>query len=204
MRTYLLRQLGRPSGLIGRWVMAPLWNRRNAALNDAAFGALDVRPGDRVLEVGFGGGYLLRRLADAASDGCLAGIDASPAMVAYCTRRLRRLVEAGRLELHCAGAERLPFPDGHFTALCSVNSIFYWSSAPRAIGEFWRVLAEGGRLVLCFTLPQSLRGRALAGGVTAYDAAEVEAMVAAAGFRAVHITSGADRHRVFACLAATK
>ena len=59
---FLARQLACPTGVFGRWVLGPLWNRRNAVLNDAAFAALAPEPADRVLDVGFGGGYLLERL----------------------------------------------------------------------------------------------------------------------------------------------
>lgn len=58
----MARQLGHPSGLVGRLILGPLWNRRNAALNDVAFDHLALRPHDRVLEVGFGGGYLIGRI----------------------------------------------------------------------------------------------------------------------------------------------
>jgi hypothetical protein len=37
-------------------MLASLWNRRNTVLNDAAFDGLALRPHDRVLELGFGGG----------------------------------------------------------------------------------------------------------------------------------------------------
>ena len=78
---FLAGQLGRPSGVWGL-VLAPIWNKRNAALNDVAFQALALSPQDRVLEVGFGGGYLLGRMAQVVTAGFLAGVDVSPSMVA--------------------------------------------------------------------------------------------------------------------------
>jgi arsenite methyltransferase len=77
---FMARQLARPSGLFGRLCLAPLWNRRNSALNDIAFDQLVVRTDDRVIEIGFGGGYLLDRIAQVATDGFLAGVDASQTM----------------------------------------------------------------------------------------------------------------------------
>jgi tRNA G46 methylase TrmB len=77
---FMARQLARPSGLFGRLFLAPLWNRRNSALNDIAFDQLVVRTDDRVIEIGFGGGYLLDRIAQVATDGFLAGVDASQTM----------------------------------------------------------------------------------------------------------------------------
>jgi ubiquinone/menaquinone biosynthesis C-methylase UbiE len=201
---FLARQLGRPSGVWGL-VLAPIWNKRNAALNDVAFQALALSPQDRVLEVGFGGGYLLGRMAQVVTAGFLAGADASPSMVAFCAARYRALVSAGILELQCAPAEALPYPAGHFGKACSVNSLFYWQNASQALAELWRVLAEGGLLVLCFTAKHCLEGREFSRhGVALYETEEVHRLVEAAGFGEIRLTPAADKHREFVCLTGRK
>ncbi len=53
---FIAKQLGNPSAIVGNLILAPLWNRRNSALNDLAFDNLALSSQDRVLEVGFGGG----------------------------------------------------------------------------------------------------------------------------------------------------
>jgi SAM-dependent methyltransferase len=192
-------QLARPSGLTGRLILARLWNRRNSALNDATFAALALASNDRVLEVGFGGGYLLGRMSRIVTGGLLAGVDVSPAMIASCTRRFRTLVRDGKLDLRCASAESLPFPSAFFSKACSVNSIFYWPDPARGILELSRVLAAGGKLVLCFTAPASLQRGLMSQGITPYGAGEVRAFLEAAQFRDITLTSGADKHRDFLC-----
>jgi ubiquinone/menaquinone biosynthesis C-methylase UbiE len=194
----LAKQLAHPSGLTGRFILAPLWNRRNVALNDAAFDSLALRPHDRVLEVGFGGGYLLGRMASVVTDAFLAGVDLSPAMVAFCRGRYRALIETGRLELRCAKAEALPYSSASFSKVCTVNSIFYWESAPQAISELWRALEKDGTLVLCFTCRQSMEHRRFARhGITLHGTDDVEKMMKAAGFREVSFTRSSDQHREF-------
>ena len=101
---FLAKQLGHPSGLLGKLVAAPVLNKRNSVLNDTAFERLALHPHDRVLEVGFGGGYLIGRMAAVVTEGFFAGVDVSPDMVAYCQERYRSLVEARKLELKCARA----------------------------------------------------------------------------------------------------
>lgn len=201
----LARQLACPTGVLGRWVLGPLWNRRNAALNDAAFDALTPAPADRVLDVGFGGGYLLERLAGVVTDGMLAGVDVSPAMVAIARRRYRRLVQAGRVDFRCAPAEALPFAVASFTKACTVNSAFYWDDPARALAELARVLVDGGRLVLCLTCPRSLRHKGFARhGLKLYEPRDLHALLTAAGFQELQTNQAADRHRQFFCLAATR
>lgn len=66
---FLAGQLAQPSGPLG-WLLAPLWNRRHRDLKGAAFESLCLVPGKSVLEVGFGGGYLLGKFL-AVRAGCI-------------------------------------------------------------------------------------------------------------------------------------
>jgi SAM-dependent methyltransferase len=202
---FLAKQLANPSGMIGQLIMAPIWNRRNVALNNVAFDSLALHAYDRVLEVGFGGGYLLGRMATVVTDGFLAGVDVSPAMVAFCEKRYRSLVERARLELKCAKAESLPYPDGYFAKACTVNSIFYWENAPQAISELYRVLEEGGVLVMCFTCKRCIEDKEFARhGVALYEADQVCQMMESAGFSEIGMTRSSDRHREFLCTTGRK
>jgi SAM-dependent methyltransferase len=201
----IAQQLCRPSGLVGQLILGPVWNKRNAALNDVTFDHLALNPHDRVLEVGFGGGYLLSRMSTVVTEGFLAGVDVSPAMVARCEKRFASLVQAGQLELKCARAESLPYPNEHFTQVCTVNSIFYWQNVPQALAEFWRVLRDNGLLVMCFTCKASLEKRGFAKhGVAAYDAEDIRQMIEAARFHDICIRLNSDRHRAFVCLTGQK
>lgn len=201
----IARQLNHPSGILGHLLIGPLWNRRNVSLNDTAFSTLALCAQDRVLEVGFGGGYLLGRMSKVVTDGLLAGVDASRAMVSACQRRYRSLIQEGALEVSCARAESLPYPVGHFTKLCSVNSIFYWQNAGEAMAEFGRVLADGGLLVLCFTCKESLATRGFARhGLYLYDREEVQSIMTLVGFRNIQLVLSSDQHREFLCMSGRK
>jgi ubiquinone/menaquinone biosynthesis C-methylase UbiE len=202
---FLAQQLSHPSGIFGRLALAPLWNKRNVALNDVVFDKLALQPHDRVLEVGFGGGYLLGRMATIVTEGFLAGVDVSAAMVAVCEKRYRLLVKASKLEFKCAQAEALPYAANCFTKVCTVNSIFYWENAPQAIAECYRVLKKDGLLVLCFTDKKSLAHKEfMHHGVALYEADEVQQMLASAGFQEIEKTRSRDKYREFWCLQGKK
>jgi ubiquinone/menaquinone biosynthesis C-methylase UbiE len=200
---FAARQLGHPSGLIGRWLLGPLWNRRNRPLNDVSLAQLALRVDDRVLEVGFGGGYLLGRMSAVVTDGFISGVDISATLVEQCQARYRALIEAGKMDLKVGTADRLPYPAAHFSKAISVNSIFYWPDAPQAIRELSRVLRDGGCLVLCFTDRASLQQKNFARhGLTLYTAGEVQQLLQAAGLHTIGATPHADRHRKFWCVTA--
>lgn len=188
---FFARQLAHPAGLFGRWVIAPLLNRENRAMNAMTLLRLAVTPGDRVLEIGFGGGALMAALL-AGPAAFVAGVDPSKDMREKALRRFRREIERGRTEVRDGAAEAIPFPDASFTKLCTVNTLYFWRDVPRALAECRRVLAPGGALVLCFAAREDMeRWPGHVHGFTLYDASDVERRLVEAGF--TDVTTEGDR-----------
>lgn len=188
---FIARQLARPSGLIGRWLTARWLNRANGAMNRLTLDGLALRPGDRVLEIGFGGGDLLERILAARPDVAVAGLDLSADMVAVVERRLAVAVRARRLRLVQGDIQSMPYADGEFTRVCSVNTLYFWSDPAAALRECHRVLVPGGILVLCFDAREALeQWPGHRHGFTLYDVSEVESMLADAGFGEVRAVAG--------------
>jgi arsenite methyltransferase len=194
----LAKQLSGPSQVLGQLVFAPLWNRRNIVLNDMMLTKLSLQPGDRVLEIGFGGGYLLGQMLPHVTAGSVAGVDVSDAMLDFCKKRYRESIRQGRLELKKGVAEELPYPTGQFTKVCSVNSIFYWQDTKRALEECRRVLDEAGQCLLCFTSSESMASRNFSQhGLTLYNGDEIARMMERIGFSEIRLERSQDSHRTF-------
>jgi ubiquinone/menaquinone biosynthesis C-methylase UbiE len=99
----------------------------------------------RVLDVGCGTGYLLRRLAARVPAAiAFAGVDAAEAMI----EAARAASDDGRLTFAAGVAEHLPFPDAAFDLVVSTTSFDHWVDQRAGLAECARVLAPGGRLVL--------------------------------------------------------
>jgi ubiquinone/menaquinone biosynthesis C-methylase UbiE len=163
-------------------------------MNRLALDQLGPRPGDRVLEVGFGGGALLRAMAVAGAEA--VGVEISEAMVA----------RAGRLDVRLASADSLPFVDAAFDKAVSVNSLYFWPDPKKALAELARVVKRGGRLTLCFEPAEELRkwpGHRF--GFQLFEIAEVKALMIAAGFGAIEESWGTGRKPDrFCCLSGTR
>lgn len=195
---FLAQQLHNPSWGIGQLILAPLWNKRNASLNDAAFVHLDIQPHDRVLEIGFGGGYLLDKISNALTNSTIAGIDISPAMVDYCRKRFSPKRRGNTIEVHKAVAENIPFPSAYFTKICTVNSIFYWHEPRLAFTEIRRTLQEGGAFILCFTAKEFLEKKNFAKcGLRLFEIEEVRELLYDSGFVNLNESLHRDRYRAF-------
>ena len=144
---FIARQLSCPSGLPGR-IVGRLMNRRNARMNAFAVTQLELQPADRVLEIGFGGGVTLPTLIAVA--GSVTGLDRSRDAVNLANARFSTAVKAGRAQFRVGVVESLPFESGHFTKVCTVNTVYFWKSLDQPFAEIFRVLAPRGRAVIGF------------------------------------------------------
>ncbi len=145
MSRRLSRQAARPRGVAGH-LLARLWISETAAVNDVAVDLLGPAPGQRILEIGFGPGRTLGRLAAAGAD--VHGVEVSETMLAAATRRNAAAIAAGRISLQRGDGITLGLPDGSVDAVLSVHTIYFWPDPPVTLAETARVLRPGGRIVL--------------------------------------------------------
>lgn len=154
----------------------------------AILDALALGPGDELLEIGCGGGLLLR---DALARGARAtGLDHSAEMVELARGR------APAADVVLARAEELPFEDGAFTAVAMSVVFFFLDDPVRVLRECRRVLRPGGRVAVYTTAPE-LRGTPAAPEPLAsrghfYSDEELAALARSAGLEdvAVHREDG--------------
>jgi len=118
-RNLLMRMFGRPRGLLGR-LGGHIMARTNENCGAWAIDLLEIRPDDRVLEVGFGPGVLLGRLSALTTR--VAGVDRSREMIAQARARNANAIERGGVALHRAPAHSLPFKAHTFDKALAVNS----------------------------------------------------------------------------------
>jgi SAM-dependent methyltransferase len=115
----------------------------------AILDALALQPGEHLLEIGCGGGLLLR---EALAAGARAtGMDHSESMVELASE------VAPEADVVLAAAESLPFADDTFDAVAMSIVFFFLDDPVLVLRECRRVLRSGGRLAIYTTSPE-LRG----------------------------------------------
>jgi ubiquinone/menaquinone biosynthesis C-methylase UbiE len=116
--------------------------------------ALDLRSGERVLDVAAGNGNVslaaARRWCDVVSS------DYVPALL----ERARERAAADRLHMQFreADAENLPFPNASFDAVVSTFGVMFTPDQERAAAELVRVCRPGGRIGLANWTPDGFIG----------------------------------------------
>jgi ubiquinone/menaquinone biosynthesis C-methylase UbiE len=117
---------------------------------------LELASSDRVLEIGFGGGATLPALLNTAA--FVAGIDRSHDVIGWAKRRFAKAIESGRAEFRQGNVESLPFSEAVFDKVCTVNTVYFWTSLDAGFAEIYRILKSGGRAIVGF-LPKDKMDR---------------------------------------------
>lgn len=106
----------------------------------------ELKPGERVLDVGCGTGVVTRLAAErVGGDGTVVGVDVNPGMLA-----VAKAVSPPELAIEWqeASAESLPLADESFDVVLCQLSLQFMPDRGRALEEMHRVLVPGGRLLL--------------------------------------------------------
>jgi ubiquinone/menaquinone biosynthesis C-methylase UbiE len=123
-------------------------NRRHGKVTDWGLRQISIRDDDTILDVGCGGGRTIAKLAAAAPKGRVFGIDYSDESVAAARRLNRQEIQTERIAIERASVADLPFADGTFDLVTAVETHFWWDDISAGMREMFRVLKQGGRLVI--------------------------------------------------------
>lgn len=145
------RQLGGPAGPLGS-VVAGVLNRANAGPIKAAVEALELTGSEVVADIGYGGGIGLDLLLDRAST--VHGVEPSTSMIERTRKARASAISSGRLLLHGARMEALPFDDGALGGWITLNTVYFVEDLDPAFVELRRVTATAGRGVVGIADPE--------------------------------------------------
>jgi arsenite methyltransferase len=116
------------------------------AQRKAMLGLLNLKTGDRVLDVGSGNGIFVRDMLEVVGpDGHACGIDISEIMVGLAQNICH---EAAFIK---SDATDLPVDDSSYDVLTTSQLLCFVGDIPGALREFYRVLKPGGRMLILDT-----------------------------------------------------
>lgn len=137
----------KPQGEAGRQMLERM-NDSHYEVTGWALGMMDLAEAGSILDIGCGSGLTLSRMAEAAPEADLAGIDYSGVSVELARETNRPYINSGRMDVTEASVSDMPFEDGSFDRIITVESFYFWPEPVEDLKEVRRVLREGGRFFL--------------------------------------------------------
>lgn len=144
----IFRKMGKPEGNMGKILVGGM-NAGHAKLTQWAFSHIHPGAGDKVLDIGCGGGAVVARFLDLCPSGEVTGIDISDSSLTMTERFNKKEIEKGRCHVLKADVMNLPFEGESFDCISAFETIYFWPDLTEAFREVRRVLRPGGVFVIC-------------------------------------------------------
>src|ERR1700741_5599316 len=128
--------------------------RHHLDITEKTIRLMNLRPGERVLDLGSGSGWATRLLARLVGEGPegfgqVGGLDVSDEMVRQAREASR---EFDNILYVWGSAQQIPWEENFFDKVLSVESFYYYPDQDRALMDLFRVMAPRGRLFILINL----------------------------------------------------
>ncbi len=178
-------QLRRPSGEAG--VQTGEWmNRGNVHMNLDTLEILNAAANDTILEIGMGNGFFVKDILQKDPSIKYTGCDFSEVMVAEAEQLNAEWIRNGQAKFICADVTNMPFDDGSFNKIFTINTIYFWEDATAILAELKRVLKKNGTLIISLRPKHLMQNYPFTKyGFTLFAKADVGQLLEANGFTIV-------------------
>ena len=148
VKNLMKTQFAKPEGKAGEFFTLAM-NVFNFKLYNAVYNFVPKQPNARILDVGYGNGDMLKRL-DEKLDAVFYGIDISEDMKVLATKANARAVATDKMMLSVGSVDEMPYEDSFFDCIYTINTVYFWQDADKAMSEIVRTLKVGGRFICAF------------------------------------------------------
>lgn len=176
-----------PQGKFGKLVLRAM-NKGHAHLSEWALSVIEINNGQKILDVGCGGGGNIERMLKKFSSSVVDGVDYSATSVAQSGEKLRRF--GNRCRIVQGDACQLPVDDCIYDVVVTFESVYFWKDPQKGFFEIYRVLKTGGKVLAAVEMCNPAKGKFWTDrceGMTVYTSEELKRFVEFAGFSEVEV-----------------
>ena len=109
----------------------------------AVLDTINIQLTDTILDIGFWNGYLMKKLLKYQPKR-ISWIDISQDMVDKVSRKYQKEIANHQLDISLTDVKNLPYEDGSFDKIYTVNTLYFWDDVEKSFTEIERVLKSWG------------------------------------------------------------
>jgi SAM-dependent methyltransferase len=177
------KQMQYPSGVFGKILFT--WMTRST-IGHARWTVdlMEIQLDDAIIEIGFGNGANIKLLLQKADKGSITGIEISDTAIQMASKKNAKAISEGKVKLHKAAGNALPFEAGVFDKACTVATAYVIEDPGAVFKEMFRVLKPNGRAAVTFPVRENFMKFKPVGaaGFHLHELADLEAAFRNAGF----------------------
>lgn len=136
-----------PHGIIGK-IAGKIMELENRELNEWAVHLLNIKPGERVLEIGYGPGYGIAYLLNQHEKVVVDGIDVSEDMKELASKKLKEEIAEQKVNLFVGDIEERRLPSNQYDKVLSVNNYTLWDEQVEILTNIYKAMVKEGRIVI--------------------------------------------------------
>ncbi len=151
-------------------------------------GKLSPRQGEHILEIGYGPGLGIYRIANSFPGCLISGIDFSELMYHKASKRNKKFIDNGTVHLQYGDVLTLDPGKDKFDKIFCVNVIYFWNDLNLAFTRIFNMLGEKGEFLIYMDHKDSLEKAKFLADFCKYPVEEVESKLKYAGFTNIEYT----------------
>jgi SAM-dependent methyltransferase len=140
---YIANNFGKPNG-IGGIISTKIMNVINQPQYNSVLENIDIKEKDCILDIGFGNGYLIKKLLDKNISAKLYGIEISQDMIEKVSSKY---IGNNNVRLLLEDINKTSFEQNIFDKIYTVNTIYFWNELGKCFSEIKRVLKSNGKFL---------------------------------------------------------
>lgn len=175
-----------PRGLIGRYMLKRM-DKEHEPLALWGFEEIGIPQKSKILDIGCGGGFNIKRMLEMSPESRIYGLDISKESV-----KLAKSVNKKELGRHVkilqGSVEKMPFKEGILDLVTAFETVIFWPDPEENFREVRRILRSGGRfaVVINYGGPDD-HWEDVVPGMTRYTAEQISSFMKRAGFAGIEI-----------------
>jgi SAM-dependent methyltransferase len=140
---YAAKNFGNPAGIGGK-IAAKIMNIMNQRQYNIVLRNIKLEPDNHILDIGFGNGYLIKKLIGQNIPIKIYGIEISSDMLHKVELENLRNIQNGILALYLESINKTSFGNSFFDKIYTVNTMYFWDEPAQCFSEIKRILKPDG------------------------------------------------------------